>query len=164
MPNLKFHRRRAAGCALGDHIYAFGGQGVNKRRLVSSIERLNVAETLEAGEETTSWELIEISQSDLRPRMNAIISPINSRQLVIIGGQSGVLYYDSVHVFDTETKTVRTVASGRQCETAPSPGSQTTLVRNGKILAFVSSLQYPPRIIQYSEGHSFVVTIEELPK
>ena len=85
LPELNVARGCAGGCHIGGNIYVIGG--ISKYgNCLNSVEKLNLAD-LARGKAV--WKLIKPSQSVFSERSSSVVAPINSEEIVILGGGLG---------------------------------------------------------------------------
>ena len=100
MPPLIESRCFHASVALGANVYVICGKRGGKT--LNSLERLD---SLRIDSGTASWELIEISDADLKPRYWPIAVAISAKEITILGGiDSQSSYFCDVVIFDEASK------------------------------------------------------------
>ena len=76
--NLEQARSKHSGCYLGTHAYVYGGLDAQNNAL-GTIERMD---------QSGSWTAIIIDEEEFVPRYHALFAPLNSTELVIMGGMA----------------------------------------------------------------------------
>jgi hypothetical protein len=86
MPDLRRARYFTNACYLNGTLYVFGGRIGQKFKTINSIEMLNLSD-FEKG--NAGWDFFQPPEySPLEPRFSSLFGPINSEELVIIGGRN----------------------------------------------------------------------------
>jgi len=103
-PQLNIARCNSSACFLGGNIYVFGGQN-RQYQMTNSIEKLRVASLNSVGGKATVWILIKPARAALLPRASPAFYPINSNEIVILGGHiADNICSDEVILFDIQTE------------------------------------------------------------
>ena len=92
--NLNVPRGGHSSCTLNSFIYVFCGQTYNSRAL-SNVERFNLNAI---GDAQSSWQLIEVDQRQMLPRVSPVVSVIGcGGEILVMGGQSqrGIKHADA---------------------------------------------------------------------
>ena len=86
-PCLNQARASHSSCALGNMLYVLCGR--QKNRLLNSIECIDAQQLVTQSKTCPApqWTLIEIDPTDFKPRVYELVAPLNSQELVILGGQ-----------------------------------------------------------------------------
>ena len=120
-------RELASACSQGNHVYVFGGRTQNLATFVqrnrsgpvfsyseSRSSSLNSIEKLinptGASNQPTTWQLIEIPAEIVKPRNDAGFVPLNTHEIVILGGKSEKRNRESlgkIHLFNSQTNEVK---------------------------------------------------------
>lgn len=80
-------RWTSSSCVHGDYLYTFGGGDL--QGYINSIEKLQVKGEL--GPASRAWQLIPASQvPNFTQRASPVTCPLNSDEIVLIGGNDGV--------------------------------------------------------------------------
>lgn len=122
MADTRMRERGVSGCYLGGSVYAFGGQNVRWGTPLG-IEKLEL-DGAEPWSDDAKWEVISL---DYFPFLNMwpVVCPLNEKDIFLFDSVSpynsaecimmGVSKYkkDFGYVYDTETRTVETVFSGK---------------------------------------------------
>ena len=101
LPDLNTARHSHASITLEDQVFVACGKGTFNNTLLSSVEMLDMAKGDQA------WTLISIGMTS---RQNPVFSPINSDQLMIMGGNlswrtfsnSYMLSHKTLQVYETD--------------------------------------------------------------
>ena len=116
-PPVHKERADASSCEQGDFIYTFGGLKFSAGYQLADIERLNAIQFTQqkrnnAGS-TLAWELMNITTEDtiiLTRRENAVMAPLNERQILILGGDGESGFKSDAYILNTETSSIHQVS------------------------------------------------------
>ena len=88
MPSMQVARQQSSSCFLSGNLYAFCGLNGDKG-LLQSIEKLRVF-ALASEQKQQAWQLIPEGNfaADFSPRCSLVACPLNSTQILIMGGRS----------------------------------------------------------------------------
>ena len=124
--NMHVKRAGASSCYHRGFVYIFCGITTGSKK-VSSFERLNT-DSLQSGA-ATFWELFQPTPTQLKPRMDCAVLPINYNEIIICGG-SGT---SDVVLFDITTMSWRTIIPAGQIEFF-CQGNQSARVANDHVI------------------------------
>ena len=102
---LNHARAYASSCYHGKDVYVFCGH--QNGLPINSIEA--VSSDIVNQNTKARWRLIELEQGSISPRYHFVVSPLNSTQILIMGGTTdGSLCLSDILLFNTDTQTMTT--------------------------------------------------------
>ena len=94
----------------------------------------------------------------ITPRTYPIFAPLNERDIVILGGDTGYDYLSDVLVFNVISKECKKVTDGGKYKVV-SFNNQISSVKN-KVIALVTSFSHTSCLIEWSFGQDTVTTFQ----
>ena len=103
-PAVNKERADASSCEQGDFVYTFGGLKSKAGYQLADIERLNARHFIQGRSRKNTWELLQLTSSDgniLTRRENAIMTSVNDREILILGGDGESGFKSDAFLLDT---------------------------------------------------------------
>ena len=146
-------RWSSGSCVHGDYLYTFGGH--RNGGYINSIEKLQVKGEL--GPASRAWQLIPASQvPNYSPRTWTVACPLNSDEIVLLGGNKGVQpndYFNDIQIYDVATDSCTSRIETGADFTFCCEGNGSIKVSNDRVVAGVTSLSgRRNHIIEYTKG------------
>lgn len=181
-PALSKPRVGHASCTLNDMIYVFCGGVVNpddnddigEPNPDNSIEFLN-ARALINGTAQVTWQLVQLAEpnsSPLSARFLPVVAPLNSTEIVILGGDSSIeganLLLGDMLIFDIESGTIRNIpinndSSENNSELKFQSSSNISVsTKVDEIAALVMDSHGKLHLLSYTKGCDKVQIVERL--
>ena len=147
---LNIARYSHSACTLNGIVYVFCGYNGN---YLNSIEMISESSLL--ANATTLWQLINVAENILTPRIGPAVAPLNDTEIAILGGHDDN-YRSDVIVFNTTTKTCQKVSAGGDYKFSAA-GNQCVQAGINKVVALVKDRK--PAVISWTKGASAVTIL-----
>jgi N-acetylneuraminic acid mutarotase len=163
MPKLNRARYFTNACTLDGILYVFGGRIGQKQQTINSFEMLNLR-SLAKG--YAVWQIYQLSEpTPLTPRSSSVVIPMNSEELVIIGGRNKKGFnLSDVLVYNIKTRRAVTILD-RGPFTFYAGKTQTAFTNVGKVVKLVwpeDEDEVSISLIQYESGESTFKSIKNI--
>lgn len=153
MPSLCVPRQYHSSCVSGNCIFTVAGAGDDGT--LNSIEVLRIAD-VPTEQIHEQWQLLGVSEEDLKPRWHPVVQPLNATEILIAGGFTGKCLNDTV-IFDTVNLHFHNITQKGRLK-FHALGNASAQVSENRIVALVHDYVDDPHMMEFNRGMPSVLT------